>query len=106
MDPHAHSHRDRDFAFGLLTGAVVGAGLTFWLAPRLLSEITERVSATVRDIRERASEQYEHASARLGDVVGDVTRQSLDVRDNVAEVVERGAQAVERLASAARKGRS
>jgi len=106
MDTHLQTHRDHSFVLGLLTGAFVGAGLTFWLAPRLATEITERVGESVRDLGERASEQFEHASARVGEVVSEMTRQGLDVRDNVAEVVERGAQVVERFASAAKKGRS
>ena len=106
MDTHPQAHRDHDFMVGLLTGAFIGAGLTFWLAPRSASEIRQRVGESVRHLGERASERYERASARVGEAVQEVTRQGIDVRDNVAEAVERGAQVVERFASDARKDRS
>jgi gas vesicle protein len=100
------TRRDRGFALGLLTGACVGAGLAFWLAPKLVTEITERVSASIRNLGDRASERYEQTSTRLEGVVGDVTRRGKNVRDNVADAVERGAQTVERFAAATKRDRS
>jgi gas vesicle protein len=102
MNEHTQEHRDYTFMIGLLTGAVVGAGLALWLAPRSASEIRERVTDTARRLGKRASDEYQHASARIVETVDEITRKGQHVRDNVADVVERGAHEVERFAAAAK----
>jgi len=72
MIAQAQERRDCGFAIGLLTGAVVGAGLMLWLAPRAL------------------------------ETVGNLTRKGQAVRDDVADVVARSAHEVERFATAAK----
>jgi len=74
MKTHTPQHREYGFAIGLAAGTLVGAGLTLWLAPRLASELRERITESARDIGLRASEHYEHASARVGDAVEALTR--------------------------------
>ena len=65
MNAHNHEvHRNYGFALGLATGALVGAGLAIWLAPRLASELRERITGSARSIGRRASEHYEQASSR------------------------------------------
>jgi gas vesicle protein len=69
-----HQHRDYGFAIGLAAGTFVGAGLAMWLAPRLASEIRERVTDSVRSVGVRASEHYQQATARVGEAVDALTR--------------------------------
>jgi hypothetical protein len=71
---HHDAHRDFGFAIGLATGTLVGAGLAIWLAPRVASELRERITDSARSFRQRASEHYEDASSRVGDAVDVLTR--------------------------------
>jgi gas vesicle protein len=50
MNTQVHEHRDGRLALGLLVGAVVGAGLAMWFAPRL-SDLRQRLhdSPILRD---------------------------------------------------------
>ena len=105
MNADTQERRDYGFVIGLLTGTFVGVGLAMWLAPRLASELRERVTESARDLGQRASERYEQASARVGEAVDELTRKGQDVRDDVAEAVARGAHEVERYATAAKSGR-
>ena len=104
MDTYTENYRDYGFVIGLLTGTVVGAGLLMWLAPRTASELRQRVTDSARDLGQRASEQYQEASTRVGEAVDELTRKGQGVRDDVAEVVARGAHEVERYATAAKSG--
>jgi gas vesicle protein len=105
MNAQTQEHRDYGFVIGLLTGTFVGAGLAMWLAPRLGSELRERVTESARGLGQRASEQYQQASTRVGEAVDELTRKGQAVRDDVAEAVARGAHEVERYATAAKSGR-
>lgn len=102
----AYTQDDRDFGFviGLLTGTVVGAGLLMWLAPRTASELRQRVTDSARDLGQRAADQYEQASSRVGEAVDELTRKGQSVRADIAGVVARGAHEVERYATAAKSG--
>ena len=93
--------RDYRFVFGLLTGTVVGAGLAMWFAPRLASEVRERLTDSARRFGQRAADRYQQASSRVGDAVDELTRKGQGVRDDVAGAVARGAHEVERVATAA-----
>ena len=105
MNAHSQDHRDYGFVIGLLTGTFVGAGLAMWLAPRAASELRERMTDSARRLGRRASEQYQQASARVGEAVEELTRKGQGVRDDVAEAVARGAHEVERQARAAKSDR-
>jgi gas vesicle protein len=102
MNELTHEHRGYGFVIGLLTGTFVGAGLTMWLAPRSASELRQRVTDSTMRLRKRASEHYQQARDRVGEAVDDLTRQGRGARDDVADAVARGAQEVERYATAAK----
>jgi gas vesicle protein len=101
MTEHTRAHHAGDFGIGLLTGTFVGFGLAMWLAPRMASEIRERVTDSASSLGRRAFEQYRQASTHVAESVDDVTLKGLGVRDDVADAVARGAHEVERLANAA-----
>lgn len=106
MNLQTHEHREYHFAIGLLTGAVFGAGLALWLAPRSGSELRKRIGDSAKRLKTRASDQYQQASTRVGEAVGELTRTGQDVRDDVADRIARGAREVERFAAAAKSDRS
>jgi gas vesicle protein len=81
-------------------GTVVGTGLTILLVPRAASELRRRVTDSTKGLRKRASKHYEQASTRVADAVDDLTKKGQSVRNDVADVVARGAQEVERVAKA------
>ena len=105
MNADTQAHRDYGFVVGLLTGTFVGAGLMLWLAPRMATELRERMADSAKKLGKRASEQYQEASTRVGDAVDELTRKGQGVRDDVADAVARGAHEVERFATAAKSGR-
>ena len=105
MTLHTEGRRSHGFAIGLLTGTFVGAGLALWLAPRMASELRERITDSAKGLGMQASWQYERASSRVGEVVSELTRKGQDARDDVADVVARGAHEVERYATAAKSDR-
>src|SRR4051812_650535 len=112
------------FMLGLLAGSVIGAAVALAFAPRLASELRERLSGAVGDAREAASKTYRDASSRvIGAVnevsdaaskgyreassrvtgtVDDVAARGQAVRDDLADVVVRGARTVEQFAAAAK----
>ncbi len=59
MKSHTQSPPPYGFAIGLAAGMFVGAGLTIWLAPRLASELRERITDSAKDIGQRASGHYD-----------------------------------------------
>ena len=105
MNARTQERRDYGFVIGLLTGTFVGAGLAMLFAPRSGSELRQRVTDSARSLGERASEQYQQASTRVGEAVDEITRKGQDVRDEVADVVARGAREVERYATAVKTDR-
>ena len=96
MNAQTQEHGNHNFVIGLLTGTFVGAGLAMWLAPRTASELRQRITKSATNFGQRASEQYEHANARVGEAVDEITRKGEGVRDQVADTVARGAHEVER----------
>ena len=102
MNANTQEHRDYGFVMGLLAGTVVGAGLAMWLAPRAASELSRRLTDSAKGLGDRASEQYQRASDRVGEAVDQLTQKGQDVRDEVADRVARGARKVERYATGAR----
>jgi gas vesicle protein len=105
MTLQTQERRSHGFAIGLLTGTFVGAGLAMWLAPRMASELRERITDSAKGLGLQASEQFEQARSRVGEAVSDLTRKGQDVRDDVADAVARGAHEVERYAIAAKSDR-
>jgi len=74
MTAQAQSHPPYGFAIGLAAGMFVGAGLAIWLAPRVASELRERMSDSAKSVGQRASDHYQEASNRVGDAVEALTR--------------------------------
>jgi gas vesicle protein len=74
MESHSQQPQAFGFSFGLITGALVGAGLAWWLTPGSASELRERVTVSARALGKRASETYDEASSRIGDAVDQLTR--------------------------------
>jgi len=105
MNASTRTRLDHAFVIGLFTGMAAGAGLAIWLTPRLASELRERVSDSARNLGQQATEQYQQASARVGEAVDDLTRKGQGVRDDVADAVASGARELERYAIAAKSGR-
>jgi len=105
MTVQTQERRSHGFAIGLLTGTFVGAGLAMWLAPRLASEVRQRMTDSAEGLGRQASEHYEQASSRIGEVIGELTRKGQHLRDDVADAVVRGAHEVERYATAVKSDR-
>jgi gas vesicle protein len=105
MNAHAQQHREYGFVIGLVTGTFVGAGLAMWLAPRSASDLRRRVTDSAKSLGKRVSERYQEASTRVGEAVDELTRKGQDVRDDVADVVARGAHEVETYATAVKTDR-
>ena len=91
------------FGTGLLAGTFVGAGLMMWLAPRMGSELRQRVTDSARNLGQRASEKYQQASTHAAEAIDELARKGRDARDDVADAVVRGAREVERVATAAKR---
>ena len=102
MNANTQDNRDHGFTIGLLAGTFVGAGLMMWLAPRVRSEVRQRLGDSAADLGKRATEQYEQAGTRVGAAVDELTRKGQGVRNNIADTVARGAREVERYATAAK----
>src|ERR1035437_697385 len=86
------------FLMGLITGSAIGAGLAIYFAPRLASELRQRVTDSTTGVRNAASEGLQDVATRVADVVDrvadvadDVTRRGQAARDDVAGAGGRGA---------------
>jgi len=104
MHTETHDRRDYRLAIGLVAGAVVGAGLTMWFAPRIRAEIRQRLADSSKELREGTFEYFAKANARASETADELTRKGQQVRDDVAGAVARGAHEVERFANASKTG--
>ncbi len=88
-DPHVHDEQ-RSFMCGLMTGALLGAGLAMLFAPRRGSELRSQLSDAATTLANSASRTYRQAS------------------DTATEWAERGrevgGQAVRKARQAVKKG--
>jgi gas vesicle protein len=73
MTSHTQSPPPYGFVVGLAAGVCVGAGLAIWLAPRLASELRERITDSAKDIGQRASGHYTQARNGFGEAVDALT---------------------------------
>jgi translation initiation factor 2B subunit (eIF-2B alpha/beta/delta family) len=73
-----------------------------WLAPRIGSEIRQRVTDSVRSLGQRASDTYRQASTHAAEAIDELARKGQAARNDVADAVARGAREVERVATAAK----
>ena len=76
------------FMMGLLTGAVIGAGLGMLLAPKAGSEIRGQVAEQARNFGTKASEQYRRAS----ETASEWAERGKDVVTQAREGFNRGAE--------------
>ena len=106
MTTDTRERRDYGFLIGLFTGTAVGAGLALWLAPRASSELRRRVTLSARELANRASEGYQQVSGRVSEAVEDLTKRGQGVRDDVADVIVRGATEVVRQATSLKTDRT
>jgi gas vesicle protein len=104
MNTQLPENANHHFLIGLMTGSVIGAGLTMLFAPRLASELRQRVTDSATDLGNAASRRYQDVTTRVADVVDGVTTRGQAVRDDVADAVGRGAREVERVAMASKTG--
>jgi gas vesicle protein len=94
--------RGNFFLIGLMAGTAVGAGLALAFAPRMASEIRERLTESATDLGQAASRSYQRVSTRVADAVESVTERGQAVADNVVDAIGHGAHEVEELAEAAK----
>ena len=104
MNTRPQEHANRDFLIGLIAGGAIGAGLALLFAPRLGSELRQRVTDSATDLGNAASRRYQDVTGRIADVVDAVTARGQAVRDDVADAVGRGAREVERFAMDSKTG--
>jgi gas vesicle protein len=104
MNTQPQDNGSHHFLFGLMTGSVIGAGLAMLLAPKLASELRQRVTDSATDLGNAASRSYRDVTTRVTDVVDGVTSKGRAVRDDVADAVGSGAREVERFAMASKTG--
>ena len=96
MNTQTQERYDPRFLCGLVTGAVLGAGLAMYFAPKIGPEIRKRVAASARDLGETASKYCDEVSARVGGAVEDLASRGQKARDAAADLVARGAREVAR----------
>jgi len=102
MSTRIENDGNNAFLIGLITGGVIGAGFVVAFAPRLASELRQRVRASATDLRQAASQGYQEVGTRVAGVVDGVTAKGQAVRDDVADAVGRGAREVEQFAMASK----
>ena len=78
------------FMMGLLTGAVLGAGLGMLLAPKSGSDLRGQLGDQARNLGEKASEQYRRAS----ETANTWAERGRDMVNQARTAVERGAEEV------------
>jgi gas vesicle protein len=102
MNTRVENEKGGQFLPGLLTGGVIGAAVAIAFAPRLGSELRARLTGAAADVSDAASRRYRDASTRVAAAVDGATARGQAVRDDMAEVVVRGARAVEQFATASK----
>jgi gas vesicle protein len=76
------------FAAGVITGAIVGAGVALLLAPRSGAELRDEVGESWRTLRDAVGRRYRDLADRAG----------VDL-DNIQEKIDQAADAIESSAS-------
>jgi gas vesicle protein len=93
---------NHDLLIGLITGGVIGAGLAILLAPRLASELRQRVTDSATDLNNAVSRRCQDVTTRIADVVDAGITSGRAIRDDIADAVGRGAREVEQFAMASK----
>jgi gas vesicle protein len=102
MDRQPQSSGNNGLVIGLIAGGMIGAGLALAFAPRLRSELRQRLTASTNDL----SQRYKEVTTRVTGVVDEMAARGQAVRDEVADAVGRGARQVEQIAMASKTGRA
>lgn len=68
MDTRLQENANHSFLIGLVTGGVIGAGLAILFAPRLASELRQRLTDSATDLGNAASQKYHDVTTRVADV--------------------------------------
>ena len=92
-DTNDYGNSTAAFFAGLFAGAVIGAGLGLWFAPKTGAEMREQFSDSARQFGERASR-----------TANDLADRGRDVFDRAREVMNTAGDQIGQVASAARRG--
>jgi len=87
---------------GVLTGAVIGAGLGLLFAPKAGAELREQLSAQANDLANQASKGYKRASKTAGEWADNGREIYGQARDVVSRGADQARDAVSRGADQAR----
>ena len=90
------------FVMGVLTGAVIGAGLGLLFAPKAGSELREELSAQANDLANQASKGYKRATKTAGEWADSGREMYGQARDVVTRGADQARDAVSRGADQAR----
>jgi gas vesicle protein len=85
-----NEQRDHGFAVGVITGAMVGAGLALLFAPKAGAELRGDLNDSLASVRDAVARRY-HALAEMAGVELDNIEERID---RVTESVEAGAREV------------
>ena len=90
------------FVLGLITGGLIGAAVALALAPKLVAELRQRAVGAADDLSDVATKHYRDATTSIQGAVEGIAARGQAVRDDLADVVVRGARNVEQFAVAAK----
>ena len=89
------------FFTGLFAGAVIGAGLGLWFAPKAGTEMREQLAGTARDVSNRVSKTVNDLADRGRDVFDRAREVMNTASDQVQQVASEASRAASNVASAA-----
>lgn len=90
FDRYDNEGQGNGFVMGLLTGAVLGAGIGMLLAPKAGTELRGTIGEQARSLGNMASEQYRRASQ----TAGGWAERGREFVDKARDAVQRGAEDV------------
>ena len=96
--PDHHTIQGGSFVMGVVTGGAIATGLARYFAPRLVSEVRQRVIDSATDLQHTVANGLADVVDRAADAADNVARHGHAVHDEVADAVGRGAHAVSRAA--------
>jgi gas vesicle protein len=81
---HAHQDNNAGFAAGVITGAIVGAGLALLLAPKSGAALRDELGESWTSLRDAVARRYRDLAERAG-VELENLRESVDEATNAVE---------------------
>ena len=98
------------FFIGMFAGAIIGAGLGLWFAPKSGAEMREQLSDSAKDVSNRLSKTATELSTRgreafdrAREVMTTAGEQLESVTAEAAKTLERGRRGVQNVAHAAER---